>query len=98
MDRNEAYLEKEERKTLVRILVSHMCMLSGKEDFYPQSSLKEELAKAIVTGFPCLAVPCHDGSSLTNYTHYYNPKLTNGFIDTRLKTMRTKSEGSRKNK
>ncbi|KAK4007154.1 hypothetical protein OUZ56_012316 [Daphnia magna] len=92
MDRNEAYLEIEERKTLVRILVSHMCMLSGKEDFYPPSSLKEELAKAIVTAFPCLAVPCHEGSSLTNYTHYYNPKLTNGFIDTRLKTMRTKSE------
>ncbi|KZS02032.1 Uncharacterized protein APZ42_001086 [Daphnia magna] len=70
MDRNEAYLEIEERKTLVRILVSHMCMLSGKEDFYPPSSLKEKLAKAIVTAFPCLAVPCHEGSSFTNYTHY----------------------------
>ncbi|KAK4006214.1 hypothetical protein OUZ56_011369 [Daphnia magna] len=31
----------------------------------------------------------HEGSSLTNYTHYYNPKRTNGFIETRLKTMRT---------
>ncbi|XP_057380631.1 uncharacterized protein LOC130703022 isoform X2 [Daphnia carinata] len=98
MDRNEAYLEVDERKTLLRILVSHMCMLSGKEDLYPPSSLKEELAKAIVKAFPCLAVPCSDGSSLTNYTHYFNPKLTNGFIDTRLKTMRSKSEVSRKKK
>jgi len=89
MDRNEAYLEVEERMLLVRILVSHMCMLSGEENLNPSKNLKEQLAQAIVQMFPCLAVSVPEGSQLTNHTHFYNSKLTNGFIDTRLKTMRT---------
>jgi hypothetical protein len=31
-------------------------MLTGKEDLYPSAALKEELAKAIVEAFPCLAM------------------------------------------
>ncbi|EFX81124.1 hypothetical protein DAPPUDRAFT_224340 [Daphnia pulex] len=57
LERNEAILELDERRLLVRICVSHMFMLTGKEDLYPSAALKEELAKAIVEAFPCLAIP-----------------------------------------
>ncbi len=95
MDRNESYLDVEERRLLLRICVSHMCMMSGKEDLYPTASMKQELAKAIVAAFPCLSIPVND-SNLTNYTHFYNSKLTNGFIDTRLKSMRTAKSSKQK--
>ena len=95
MDRNESFLDFEERKLLLRICVSHMCMMTGKEDLYPTASKKQELAKAIVAAFPCLSIPVNY-PNLTNYTHFYNSKLTNGFIDTRLKTMRTAKSSKRK--
>ncbi len=93
LERNEVFLELDERRLLVRICVSHMCMLTGKEDLYPSAALKEELAKAIVEAFPCLAIPV-DSFNLKNYTHLCNPKLTNGFIDTRLKSMRTSARST----
>lgn len=95
LERNEASLDLDDRRLLVRICVSHMVMLSGKEDLYPSAALKEELAKSIVEAFPCLAIPV-DSYNLKNYTHLYNPKLTNGFIDTRLKTMRTTGRSTKR--
>lgn len=93
MGRQEAYIQREERLVIVRILVSHLTMVTGKENFYPSSDMKEALAKAIVTTFSCLGIPSTDGT--TSYAHYYNRKTTNGFIDTRLKTLREPEKNKR---
>jgi hypothetical protein len=95
LERNEAFLDLDERRLLIRICVSHMCMMTGTENLYPTAATKEELAKAIVEAFPCLAIPV-DAFNLKAYTHLYNPKITDGFIDTRLKSMRSAKSSKRK--
>ena len=86
MARQESYNQREERLVILRILVSHLTMMSGKENLYPSADLKEALAKAIVSTFCCLGIPAE--GNITSYAHYYNRKTSNGFIDTRLKTLR----------
>jgi hypothetical protein len=95
MDLNESFLDLEKRKLLLRIFVSHMCMMSGKEDLYPTASMKQELAKAIVAAFQCPSIPVNDPNK-KNYTHFYNSKITNGFIDTRLKSMKSAKSSEQK--
>ena len=48
------------RQNFVRIFVNELvqdwgALLSGKK-FYPNNTLKENLAKSIISSFPCLAI------------------------------------------
>lgn len=66
-------------KVKIRICVSHMCMITGKEDLHLTAALKEEFVKAIVLGFPCLAIPV-DSFNFKSYTNLHDSKLTNEFV------------------
>lgn len=68
-------------------MVHHLSKLSF--GLYPPSETKLAMAKAIVSGFPCLG--SNTGCSATSQSCdlYYHPR-TQGFIDTRLKVLRSK--------
>ena len=81
-EREEAFINSLERQELVRICVQHLISLPSQ--YYPSAVIKERMANAIVTTFPCLAYKA-EGSK--PYAHFYNPDLP-GFIVQRLKTVR----------
>ena len=81
-EREEAFITSLERQEVVRICVQHLISLPSQ--YYPSAVIKERMAEAIVTAFPCLAYKA-EGSK--PYAHFYNPDLP-GFLDQRLKTIR----------
>jgi hypothetical protein len=83
---------KEERIIIVNKAVGHLVRTMG---YYPQSIVKEEMAKKIVKGFPFLGITA-DGK--VEHSHIYCPE-TGGYIETRLKRLRRAlEENQRKRK
>lgn len=85
MERQEAFLEDEERIAIIQLLVSHLIKDGSEVDLYPRAEKKAKLAQAICEAFPCLGIVV-DGINYS--THFYNQKDGTGFIEARLKRLR----------
>ncbi|KAJ8671448.1 hypothetical protein QAD02_002707 [Eretmocerus hayati] len=76
-------LEDDKRHLFVKVIVDEF-MKANDNNYYPDCSLKEKLAKDIVFFFPKqrIAHPCQ------GHEHYYCRRTAVGFIATRMKTLR----------
>lgn len=72
------------RRLIVKVLVIYLTNRIGH--LYPSSEMKEELASKIVKTFPVMVLK-REGVSAHSYL--FDKKSSNGYIDVRLKSMRT---------
>jgi len=74
-------IDKEDRIVITNKAVGELVRQFG---YYPSYVYKEEMAKAIVKGFPTLGI---SANGVVEHAHFYC-KETGGYIETRLKHLR----------
>ena len=72
-----------DRNVILKLGLSY---LVSKFGFYPDPSVKENLAEAIVKAFPQMAL---HRAGMKSHAYLYNQATANAFIDQHLKRMRT---------
>ena len=74
----------------MRVVVAIVGLLGH---LYPSTETKELMGASITDAFSCLKIT---RPGVSNYCHFYNNKKTDGFIDTRLKTLRKSQSPSKR--
>ncbi len=77
-EREEAFITSLERQEVVRVCVQHLISLPSQ--YYPSAVIKERMAEAIVTAFPCLAYKAEGSNTLQDNringkARYFLPNL-----------------------
>ncbi|KAK4006134.1 hypothetical protein OUZ56_011289 [Daphnia magna] len=92
MERNEDYINNEDRIAIVRIVCQYM-VLKNPLGYYPSSETKHRYAAAIVKAFPYLGTKLKQpqGKIQLNHDVYFHPQA-GGFIENHLKEMRRRDD------
>ena len=82
-NKEEIPVSDKDRNEIINLALGYVIKQIG--NYYPKSSTKENLAKAIVTAFPQMGL-VQEG--LPSHEYIYNSATANAYIDQHLKRMR----------